>query len=187
MVTIGRSAEDVGPAAGMNVGEPSWGRTPVEEEEGRLDRGKSWTTVQSSWKPRPTLRGLLKTTLCLRVDPSSGERTGLFYPQTDQSLSVGSLTRGWHAVGWGNPWGWPTAEDCLRRTLPAAGEMSPSFLTGNWHGWHVTVFIIICHISPNNRGSIGHHLSTRVSPTDFCEKVFLWNIIQESVPRCIII
>lgn len=99
MVTIGRSAEDVGPAAGMNVGEPSWGRTPVEEEEGRLDRGKSWTTVQSSWKPRPTLRGLLKTTLCLRVDPSSGERTGLFYPQTDQSLSVGSLTRGWHAVG----------------------------------------------------------------------------------------
>lgn len=99
MVAVGRSVEDVSPAAGMSVGEPSWGRTPVEEEEGRLDRGKSWTTVQSSWKPRPTLRSILKTTPCLRVDPSIGKRTGLFYPQTDQSVSVGSLTRGWHAVG----------------------------------------------------------------------------------------
>lgn len=48
----------------MSVWEFYWGMltgsTPVEEKDAGLDRGRSCTTMQSPWKPRPTLRGTLK-------------------------------------------------------------------------------------------------------------------------------
>lgn len=110
---------------GRFIAEVLMGSIPAEKKEGGLDGGRNWTTLWSSWKPRPTLEGILKMRWCLRLDPSSDKRAGLFYPPTDQLLSVGSPSQG-HVIEWCSQ-----LRQSLRRadswrlsvrTFPAAGK-----------------------------------------------------------------
>lgn len=196
MAVLGRSAEEVGPAAGMSVWEPSWGVlmgwTPVEEEEGEdsaeggvglqcglhgnLDwlSGASWRWHGVSELTQVVARGL-----------------GFSTPRTDQSLSVGSSNKGLghsqlrQSVSMADSWGLSpegTSSSWENASFIPDGKLTWVSHHGVRHNHH---------ISPNNKGSVG--LSTWAPGyllLTFVRKSFcgiLFNIIQESVPRCLII
>lgn len=178
MVIVGWPAEEVGPMAGRSVWEPFWGVLmewePGEEEEVGLDRGRSWTTVWSLWKPRPTLRGMLKMTQYLRVDPSSGKRAGLFYPSSQSDTACGRPQPG---AGTQSAEAIPENGQWLNTVSRGHSEQLGKWVLHSWWETDKGGTSHNRHLSPNNKGSFRYHLSTRVSPDDFCEKVFLWNII----------
>lgn len=139
--------------------------------------------MQSPWKPRPTLRGILKTS-CLRVDPSCGNRAGLLYaspcPTVIGHWVWNALERGHHLV-WCNQ---------LRESLKMAEDwgLSTKDSPRSWEnqffilkGWGtLVVHHSVDHkhwISRDNKDSVRYHLSNRVWPTN------LWEVSVEYLSR----